>query len=91
MTNICKNLKSVEGKFKFVVSKSVKLNSKFKRSIYTSKKSKKRITSKFKKYRYYKISTKGFIRNIIQKIINKKFSKNLNVTVPSPLKKSFLI
>ena len=38
MTNICKNLKSVEGKFKFVVSKSVKLNSKFKRSIYTSKK-----------------------------------------------------
>ena len=88
MTNICKNLKSVEGKFKFVVSKSVKLNSKFKRSIYTSKKVKKGSLVNSKNIVIIR-SNKGLHPKYYTKIINKKFSKNLNVA--TPLKKSFLI
>ncbi len=88
MTSICKNLKSVEGKFKFVVSKSVKLNSKFKRSIYTSKKVKKGSLVNSKNIVIIR-SNKGLHPKYYTKIMNKKFSKNLNVA--TPLKKSFLI
>lgn len=88
MTNICKNLKSAEGKHKFKISKSVKLNSQFKRSIYTSKKVIKGSLVNSKNIIIIR-SNKGLHPKYYTKIINKKFSKNLNIA--TPLKKSFVI
>ena len=83
---ICKVPKSVEGKLKFIVSNSVKLNSKFKRSIYTSKKVKKGSLVNSKNIAIIR-SNKGLHPKYFTKIMNKKIFKKLKCC--HPIKKKF--